>query len=510
VPRPRRNVLFVTADQWRADCLSAAGHPLLRTPALDALAAGGVRFGRHYANAVPCAPARACLHTGLYQHNHRVVANGTPLDLRFPNWATEARRAGYDPAVIGYTHTAVDPRYVEPDDERLTTDEGLLPGARAALLSGTDCTPWRDWLRTQGYEGLPDRAELTYTLRSTEPVAEGLPRPSRFDAAHSDTAFLVDACLEFMRREAAAAADPAYPGWFLHLSLRAPHPPWIPTAPYHLAYAGADLPAPLRAADAEREAALHPWLSFHLAQPRNRAHADAARHRLLQAAYYALMHEVDAQFARIVDALRASGDWERTLVVFTSDHGEQMGDHWLYGKAGFFEQSYRTPLIVRDPDAAADAGRGRVVDDFSEHVDVLPTLLDWLGIEPPAHHDGRSLRPFLHGAAPANWRTEAHFQYDFRDPVAATAERWFGLDMEHCCLDAIVTGRHKYVHFAALPPLLFDLADDPGETRNLAAEPGNESLLLELAQRLLSFRLRHADRTLARMRITREAGLVIG
>src|SRR5665213_2424978 len=81
------NVLFITADQWRGDCLSAAGHPTVRTPHLDALAARGVRFARHFANAAPCGPSRACLHTGLYAHNHRSVTNGTPLDARHDNWA---------------------------------------------------------------------------------------------------------------------------------------------------------------------------------------------------------------------------------------------------------------------------------------------------------------------------------------------------------------------------------------------------------------------------------------
>ena len=97
------NVLLITLDQFRGDCLSAAGHPLVRTPNLDALAAEGVRFARHYSQASPCAPGRAALYTGTYQMNNRVVANGTPLDSRFDNIALAARRAGYDPE-IGRAH----------------------------------------------------------------------------------------------------------------------------------------------------------------------------------------------------------------------------------------------------------------------------------------------------------------------------------------------------------------------------------------------------------------------
>ena len=127
------NILLVTIDQWRADCLGAAGHPLVRTPALDALAADGVRFAAHYAQASPCGPSRASLHTGTYLHTHRSVFNGTPLEARFTNLALEFRAAGYDPLLFGHTDTTVDPRTTTDDDPRLLTYEGHLPGFRVAL-----------------------------------------------------------------------------------------------------------------------------------------------------------------------------------------------------------------------------------------------------------------------------------------------------------------------------------------------------------------------------------------
>ena len=114
-----RNVLFITADQWRGDTLGAVGHPCIKTPNLDRLAADGVLFSKHYSQGSPCSPARASLLTGLYLFNHRVVYNGTPLDRRFTNVALEARKAGYDPVLIGYTSTAPDPRTLEPGDPRL-------------------------------------------------------------------------------------------------------------------------------------------------------------------------------------------------------------------------------------------------------------------------------------------------------------------------------------------------------------------------------------------------------
>ena len=126
----KRNILFITADQFRADCLSASGHPVVRTPNLDALAAEGTRFTDNYANCVPCAPSRTSLHTGLYQETHRVLINGNPLDARFTTWANELRSAGRDPVLFGYTDTALDPRTLPPGDPGLTTYEGCLPGLR--------------------------------------------------------------------------------------------------------------------------------------------------------------------------------------------------------------------------------------------------------------------------------------------------------------------------------------------------------------------------------------------
>ena len=120
------NILLITADQWRGDCLSALGHPQVLTPAVDALAAEGTLFARHYAGAAPCSPARASLYTGLYQMNHRVCRNGTPLDRRFDTVALAARRAGYDPTLFGYTDTAPDPRGLDPAESELKTSIWVL------------------------------------------------------------------------------------------------------------------------------------------------------------------------------------------------------------------------------------------------------------------------------------------------------------------------------------------------------------------------------------------------
>src|SRR5690349_8925140 len=134
---PDINVLFITGDQWRFDALSALGHPVVSTPNLDALAADGALFRRHFTNASPCGPSRSSLHTGLYLMTHRSGRNGTPLDARFTNWAKELRKAGYDPSLIGYTDISADPRVHAPGDPALKTYEGVLPGLRPHVLMGS-------------------------------------------------------------------------------------------------------------------------------------------------------------------------------------------------------------------------------------------------------------------------------------------------------------------------------------------------------------------------------------
>lgn len=507
----RRNVLLITVDQWRGDCLSRLGHPLVRTPNLDAFGEDAVQFTAHYCNAVPCGPSRACIHTGMYLANHRSGTNGTPLDRRFTNWALEARRLGYAPALFGYTHTARDPREFPADHPFMRTDEGPLPGMDHVLPMGTDCSVWRDWLAELGYGDLPEDAEFTFLMRDDDPrwEAAGQPRPLRFPAEHSDTRFMVDQLLEWLEDQDKGAVPPSAPGWMAHLSLIRPHPPWIAPEPYNTLYAVHDLPAPVRAASVEAEGAQHPWLAWHLAGRRNAANADPLRHGLLQASYYGLMNEVDDNLGRLFAFMQAQGSWEDTLVILTSDHGEQMGDHWLLGKTGYFDQSYRVPMFVRDPEARADATRGRLVDAFTEHVDILPTLLEWIGAPLPRQADGRSLLPWLHsGEHPEDWRDAAHWEYDFRDPISGEAERAFGLDMEQCHLAVRRERRWKYVHFAGLAPLLFDLESDPGETTDLSRDPATVGALSEQTRQLLSWRMSCGDRSLSHMRITRSQGLV--
>ena len=249
----RRNVLLITVDQWRGDCLGVARHPVVRTPNLDRLASEGVLFRRHYAQAAPCGPSRASLHTGQYLMKHRSGLNGTPLDARFTNLALEARAAGYDPVLFGYTDASPDPRTLAPDDPRLSSYEGVLPGYRAVVDLPEHLRAWGVWLRTQGYD-VPDDVREMYT-----PVSDARGAPVAYAAEHTEAAFLTGAVLDHV----AGTSEP----WFVHAAYIRPHPPFVAPEPYASMYDPADVPEPVRAETFEAEGAVHPVLAGAVAIP---------------------------------------------------------------------------------------------------------------------------------------------------------------------------------------------------------------------------------------------------
>lgn len=495
------NILLVTFDQWRADCISALGHACVRTPAVDALAADGVLFRNHFTQASPCGPARASLLTGLYLHNHRSLRNGTPLDERHANLAREARRAGYAPKLFGYTDTSADPRGRDPGDPALATYEGVLPGFDAELLLTESLEPWAAWLKAKGYDVPARLADLYLPDRSRPRPGEGPTRaPMRMPAEDEITFFLADRVREWL------AVNGGRP-WFLHVSFIRPHPPYVAPAPFHEMVDPADVPAAVRAPTRQAQGRQHPWLAAQLARQWQgnlpvadavpMAALDEAALAQLRATYYGMVSLADAALGRILDDLKASGLYDDTLIVLTADHGEHLGDHWLLGKDGYHDQAFHIPLVIRDPRAGADAARGRVVEEFTEAVDVMPTVLGWLGRPVPPACDGHDLAPFLAGRTPAHWRDAVHWGYDFRDVRGAHFETALGLSAEECALLVRRDRAGKYVHFAGLPPLFFDLAADPGELHDLSRDPSRQGQMLDYARKLLSWRMAHEDRTLS-------------
>lgn len=459
------NFLLVTLDQFRGDCLSSAGHPIVRTPNLDDLAAAGTRLARHYSQAAPCAPGRACLYTGTYQMNNRVTANGTPLDDRFDNVARAARRSGLDPTLFGYTDQGVDPRLVRsPDDPRLSTYEGVLPGLRSGLELDMSLRPWREWLAGLGYDVPPTHEGAL----STEPD-----RPAELGISH----YLTDRFLEWQARRGGP--------WFAHLSYLRPHPPYAAAGHWSAAYRPDDVDLAIAPSD-ER----HPFHDLVLQIPFCAAPSDEGALRRLRSQYYGMIGDVDEQLGRVVEALQESGQFDETFIVVTSDHGEQLGDHGLIQKLGFFEQSYHILGIVRDP-AAPD---GNVVEAFTENVDVFPTLCEALGVEIPLQCDGLPLGPQLRGESPAWWRTAATWEFDWRFiSIPHRSVPWpYDRELERSNLCVRRSGDTAYVQFGDGSWRCYDVGLDP----TWRTEVDDRERVLAAAQAMLTWRSEHLDRTM--------------
>lgn len=460
------NLLLVTLDQFRGDCLSAAGHRVVRTPNLDRLAAAGVRLDRHYSQAAPCSPGRACLYTGTYQMNNRVVANGTPLDDRFDNIARAGRRAGYDPTLFGYTDQGVDPRLVEDrDDPRLWSYEGVLPGFAVGLDLTGDLRPWVTWLRDLGYD-VPSGAHPALATEPDRPEAVGL------------STFMTDRFLEWL--------DGRNGPWFAHLSYLRPHPPYAAAGRWASAYAPDEVDMPI--APASQRHGLHDIL---LSRPESAGPTGEGDLRHLRSQYYGMIGDVDSQLGRVLDRLESSGQWGDTFVVVTADHGEQLGDHGLIQKGGFFEESYRVLGIVRDP--RFPTAHGKVIDEFTENVDVFPTICEALGLPVPAQCDGLPLTPFLQGQQPPWWRSAAGWEFDWRYlslPGSAFDWPWERrLERDNLAVRRFADG--AYVQFGNGSWRCFDLAADP----TWRTEVTDPSRVLAYAQSMLGWRSEHLDRT---------------
>lgn len=505
----RPNILLITCDQWRGDSLSAAGHPMVRTPNADALAADGVLFSRHYGGAAPCSPARACLYTGLYQMNNRVCRNGTPLDARHGNIALSVRTLGYDPTLFGYTDVSPDPRLLSPGDPRLKSYEGVLPGFSVRQFLPEHQKPWLSWLKARGVETEADYPDI-HRPAGSDGGGAVTNAPPVYSKDETPTAFLAGEFIRWLGEQERGAP------WFAHLSFISPHPPFIVPEPYNTLYDPADGPDFQRAASWRAEAESHPYLAYDLGRQKRKKFRPGAEGtvrdwgddnlRAIRAIYYGMISEVDAQLGRLWQALEAAGAWDDTIIVLTSDHAEMMGDHFMLGKGGFFDGSYHIPLIIRDPRRRQAAGSK--VDRFTEAVDIFPTLLDLIDQDPSPHLDGRSLKPFLEGKTPEDWRDAAHWEFDFRSIADGDAERHFGIASRQCNLAVIRTAQFKYVHFGGgLPPILFDLAKDPGELTNIASDPAYLAVRLDFTERLLAWRGEHLDQSLALAELT-EDGVV--
>lgn len=499
-----KKILVVIADQLRADCVEGALAAHVNLPNIQAFRQEAVTFTNHFTVTCPCGPSRVSILTGQYTMNHRSIRNGTPLANHIPTLATEMRKSGYDPMLFGYTDTAPDPNFHHPNDPVLWDEEGLMRGFNEKLEMRADASyPWRAHLKAKGYS-LPDYKKFSQQV-SPDPTREAeLTDPPFYRAEDSDTAFLTDELLKDL-----SVRD--HQNWSAFATYFRPHPPFVAPAPYNTMFDPASLPLPARRASVEDERAEHPIIDGCMDWPILESitrgfegrmdHTNDTQIQTLRALYFGLATELDTHFGRIIQFLKDTDQYDDTIVVFTADHGEMLGEHHLWGKETPYDSSFRIPLIIHDPSNPAEYGKS--VDAMTESVDFMPTLLDLIGQAIPAGVDGVSLQPFLAGEQPENWRDYVHIELNYAEPNEKSKKQLAtGTTTNDSNFSILRESRFKLVHFNGdLQPMLFDLEIDPDEMQNLAGDPAYMPELLRLTQKLLNHKMRYNDHTMTDVRI---------
>lgn len=488
-----RNVLFIMCDQLRVDYLSCYGHPHLHTPHIDALAARGVRFTRAYVQSPICGPSRMSTYTGRYAISHGSTWNGIPLKVGEYTIGDFLRPLGLRVALAGKTHMTadlegmarlgIDPASVigvhlsecgfEPyeRDDGLHPDERLDPALRynAALhQQGYDGrNPWHEWANSAAD---PDGRLLSgWFMRHAR-------EPARVRDDDSETPYITRRAMEFI-------AEAGEAPWCLHLSYIKPHWPYVAPAPYHALF-GPQHVLPARRSESERTDP-HPIYKSFMGERVSRAFArDEVRETVIPT-YMGLIKQIDDQLGELFRFLEQAGRSQDTLVVFTSDHGDYLGDHWMGEKELFHDVSVRVPLIVADPTSAADGTRGQVSDKLVEAIDLLPTFIEALGAPVPGHKlEGRSLLPLLRGAPPSKWREFVVSEYDYSLRLARTDH---GVPVQDSRLVMLADERWTYVDAKHFPPMLFDREEDPDEFHDLGRDPRYADVCEQMRARLLDW-----------------------
>jgi arylsulfatase A-like enzyme len=492
------NVLFIMADQLRWDHLGCAGHPYLKTPNLDALAARGVRYGNAFVNSGVCGPSRMSTYTGRYPVSHGATWNRVPLSVAEVTLGEMLRGGGHRLALAGKTH-------VMPDRQGLARLQ-LEGGSELATLlerggfeeidrydghhAPGDESSYPAFLRAMGYDSADPWSDFVISGIDAEgEVRSGWHMrhchlPARVKEAHSETAYMTDQAIGFVQR---MGAQP----WVLHLSYVKPHWPYMAPAPYHAMYT-ADQCLPVLRSDAERRHE-HPVLAAYRQQEESLSFQRDDCIRTVRPAYQGLISQLDHHLGRLFDTLAAQGVLDDTLVIFTADHGDYLGDHWLGEKELFHDTVQKVPLIVADPRAAADGTRGTVDARFVESVDIVPTVLDAMGVAVPAQRlEGRSLQPLLHGQHPADWRDMAYSELDYSYRQARLT---LGRPVDRCRAYSLRTERWRYVYWLDLPEQLYDLQADPDEMQDLGRDLVTADVRSQLRDRLLAFLAARRHRT---------------
>lgn len=435
------NLLILMDDEHSSKALGCYGHPFVKTPHLDRLAASGTLFERAYTNSPICVPARATIATGRHVHETRCWDNAIAYDGQMRSWAHRMQQAGHRVVSVGKLH------YRNADNlagfDRQIVPMHITNGLGDTLGLVRDPPP----VRTQG-------------KKFAEEIGPGDSAYIQYDRRIAD-----EACA-WLNTEDARGREP----WVLFVSFIAPHFPLIAPPEYYALYNPDDMPMPKQRRDALSQS--HPWWqAFENCFVFDRSFKSDHDRRVAIASYYALCTFADAQFGRILAALADARLESSTRILYLSDHGESLGTRRLWGKSTMYEESAAIPMILSGPDVP----RGKRCRTPVSQVDLYPTVLDAVGVAPDdadRELPGASLLPIA--GAPDQSDRLVLSQYHAGGAISGAY--------------MLRRGSYKYIFYVGCPPELYDLAADPEELDNLAAQPAHARTLDEF-ERLLRAQL---------------------
>jgi arylsulfatase A-like enzyme len=452
------HIVLITVDQMRLDCLGALKRTPIETPNLDALIRRGVLFSSAYSATPSCIPARAAIMTGMSQRSHGRVGYQDKVPWDYEHMlAGELARAGYHTQCIGKMH--VYPTRNLCGFHNIVLHDGYMHHSRYKHLNShqesfDQVDDYLVWLRERA------GSQTDLIDAGLDCNASTVSRPWHLPEHLHPTNWVVQQSIDFLRRR-----DPRKP-FFLWASFVRPHPPLDPPQAYLDLYSGLDLPDPPVGEWADREDREREGLI-----PTTRkgiVHRNMRRRAL--AAYYALITHIDHQIGRLMNALEEYGVLEDAVILFTSDHGDMMGDHNFYRKALPYEGSARIPFILCDCSGRLGVQAGGELEHVVELRDIMPTLLDAAGAPIPGTVDGMSVLPLARGEQ-VPWRDYIH------------GEHAYGELSHHF----VTNGKEKYIWFSQDGrEQYFDLAADTYELRDLAALPSVRDRVAALRQRLIA------------------------
>ena len=447
------NILLIMADQFRGDCLGISGHPDVKTPNLDNLATKGANFINAYSSCPSCIPARAALLTGMSQKNHGRVGYQDGVEWNYPNMLPqELTNAGYYTQCVGKMH--VHPLRNNCGFHNVELHDGYLgyyrKNSRPHYEHQTFADDYFYWLKNE----MGIAADVTDTgLECNSWVA----RPWPYEEELHPTNWVASRSIDFLRRR-----DRSKPFFMLSSFVR-PHPPLDAPGCYFDMYNNMEFAPPPIGSWAD------PETYKTMGRLHNSEHITPDPELLRQAkvGYYACITHLDHQIGRLIHALEEDNILQDTFIVFTSDHGEMLGDHRLFRKILPYEGSVRIPLIIK-PHAGFEAGPGITLNNVAELRDLMPTFLDIAGADIPQTVDGVSLA----GVINKNAHTREYLH----------GEHLGGERSNHY----IVTETDKYIWFPQTgQEQYFDLENDPDELTDRINEPSRQSRIDKLRKHLV-------------------------